>query len=33
MKKVFLGVFILFFGLAIGGVGTWLYVKKSGVGS
>jgi len=33
MKKVFLGVFILFFGLAIGGVGTWLYVKKSGVRS
>ena len=31
MKRFWIGVLLLFLGLAIGGVGTWLYVKKSGV--
>lgn len=31
MKRFLIGVLLLFLGLAIGGVGTWLYVKKSGV--
>jgi len=33
MKRILTGILILILGLAIGGVGTWLYVKKSGARS
>jgi len=33
MKKLLIGFLLLFLGLAIGGIGAWFYIQKSGVGS
>ena len=33
MKKLLIGFLLLFLGLAIGGIGAWFYIQKSGVRS